>query len=116
MQTITQHRQSLKRRARLSVFALCAATLLAGAGLKAAGALQITAAIPDTDALTLDIYGNYFGAVQGTVKLNGFPLAVVSWADQHITATLPPEVPAGTYLLLAAIARSAVWGRHERPL
>jgi len=48
---------------------------------------------------TVMVEGINFGTVQGTLTLNGAPLAVSSWSNSAITATIPPLAASGTLLV-----------------
>ncbi len=61
--------------------------------------LVIGAAAFDASAERLAIHGHNFGAVQGAVALNGFPLSPLSWTDTRIEVSLAKATAPGTYLL-----------------
>ncbi len=57
------------------------------------------------------IQRNYgFGATAGNVLLNGVPLAVTSWTDGSITATVPANTQTGELTVVAANGKSTVDG------
>lgn len=72
--------------------------------LQSVGTVQVTN--PDYDGTTATeptIARDYgFGATQGSgsVTLNGTPIAVTSWTDGTITASIPAGTPNGTYQLM----------------
>lgn len=67
------------------------------------GCVQIATVTPNpaSAGAQITISGSGFGATQGTGKVtyDGATVAVVSWSDTSIQATLPSPKPNGTYTL-----------------
>ena len=59
-----------------------------------------------TDLVTID--GVNFGSARPVVRLGTQNLTVASWSDTQIIATLPADLPAGTYRLVVTRNNSAV--------
>lgn len=58
---------------------------------------------PAAAGATITLNGSGFGTAVGQVIYDGAPLAITSWADAKITATLPGAKPNGTYLVQVSV-------------
>ena len=85
-------------RFRIGTAILAAVAIALPAGATPPPQLVILEAVPNTQDGVLTIVGINFGATAPTVMLSGQTLAVQSFSDFQIVATLP-ALPSGTYLL-----------------
>ncbi len=65
----------------------------------------------------ITIRGAGFGGSQGssTLRYDGAAMAVVSWSDAEIVATVPDPKPAGTYAIVLTVGGSALNLSHTIP-
>jgi len=62
---------------------------------------------------TLTIDGNYFGTIAPHVTLSGLTLVVTTYATTAITALLPANIEAGSYMLVVTNNETTLTGSFD---